>query len=286
MATDSSKPNFAHLLPPSWEEEVQRWIRADIPKFDIGGFVVGDTVRVAKILGKSPGILCGKPFVDCIFEYLGCKVTWLRDEGHEITEDQAKAKAAVAHVEGPCRNLLMGERTALNLMARASGIATKANNVSKLVRAKGWHGAVAATRKTTPGFALVEILCLSVGPPSHGFVEHGHAERQSRVEHWEYIRICKKSENCCWTCNKSGSRMSQFRRGLRSRWCRSGNRNAGQLWTGKVETRCSHFQRKVPPRDRRGQRRHHYRYYMQLYIPTRRCCQPRVAYARLPSRGL
>jgi nicotinate-nucleotide pyrophosphorylase (carboxylating) len=160
---NSPAPNFSHLLPPSWEEEVQRWIRSDIPKFDIGGFVVGDTVRVAKILGKSPGTLCGKPFVDCIFKFLGCKVTWLREEGDEITEEQAKAKEAVAHVEGPCRNLLMGERTALNLMARASGIASRANRVSKLVRSKGWHGSVAATRKTTPGFSLVEKYAVLVG---------------------------------------------------------------------------------------------------------------------------
>ena len=47
-------------------------------------------------------------------------MTWLREEGSVITKDQAKAKLVVAKVEGPVRKLLLGERTALNLMARAS----------------------------------------------------------------------------------------------------------------------------------------------------------------------
>lgn len=57
----------------------------------------------------------------------------------------------------------MGERTALNLMARVSGIATIARRAADIKEANGWSGAVAGTRKTTPGFRLVEKYGLLVG---------------------------------------------------------------------------------------------------------------------------
>lgn len=54
------------------------------------------------------------------------------------------------------RLLLLGERTALNLLARASGIATRSRFMAEKKASKGWAGRVAGTRKTTPGFRLVE----------------------------------------------------------------------------------------------------------------------------------
>ena len=50
----------------------------------------------------------------------------------------------------------MGERVALNVLARASGIATRSREMALKRQAKGWKGFVAGTRKTTPGFRLVE----------------------------------------------------------------------------------------------------------------------------------
>jgi len=53
---------YAHLLPVSvggtagWKSKIHSWLGEDIPKFDIGGFVVGDNPSEAKILMKSPGV--------------------------------------------------------------------------------------------------------------------------------------------------------------------------------------------------------------------------------------
>lgn len=58
----------------------------------------------------------------------------------------------IAKIKGPCANLLIGERTALNLMARASGIATNAYLSKQQVIQSNWKGKIAGTRKTTPGF--------------------------------------------------------------------------------------------------------------------------------------
>jgi nicotinate-nucleotide pyrophosphorylase (carboxylating) len=142
---------------------VGMWLKEDTPKLDWGGFIVGDEQMTASVLGKSPGVMAGVPFVDAVFEALGCSVVWLRNEGDIITPAQAAAKEPVARVTGPARMLLLGERTALNCMARASGVATAAREVSDLVCSKGWAGQVCGTRKFTPGFGLVEKYSLLVG---------------------------------------------------------------------------------------------------------------------------
>ena len=71
--------------------------------------------------------------------------------------------AHVATVRGPARKLLLGERVALNTLARCSGIATKSHRLLKVLRAAGYTNTLAGTRKTTPGFRLVEKYGMLVG---------------------------------------------------------------------------------------------------------------------------
>ena len=151
------------LLPLHWKDDVAKWIDQDMPKWDIGGFVVGSMPHHAMLLGKSEGVLAGVPFATHVFEHVGCEIEWLRREGHLITKEEAAAKKPIAKVTGPTRNILMGERTALNILSRASGVATAAHAAMEIARAQGWHGKVAGTRKTTPGFGLIEKYALLVG---------------------------------------------------------------------------------------------------------------------------
>merc|ERR1719188_2077399 len=108
------------------------------------------------LLGKNAGVPTGAPFATNAFELAGCAVEWLKLEGQMITPEEAAAKAPVAKVTGPTRCILMAERTALNILSRASGVATAAHSAMEVARSHGWHGKVAGTRKTTPGFGLVE----------------------------------------------------------------------------------------------------------------------------------
>ena len=103
------------------------------------------------------------PFAGFVFEYVGCKVEWLKPEGHYITKAEAAAKTPVAKVTGPTRCILVAERTALNILSRASGVATASAAAMDIARKHGWHGRVAGTRKTTPGFGIVEKYALLVG---------------------------------------------------------------------------------------------------------------------------
>jgi nicotinate-nucleotide pyrophosphorylase (carboxylating) len=152
-----------HILPPFWRDEIKRYLRDDCPHHDVQGFVVGSSPETAVLLAKSPDIIvAGKPFFTAVFEELGCSVDWLVEEGATVITVPAK----IAYVRGPCRNILLGERTALNIIARASGIASAAKELVSLAKSAGWHGEVAGTRKVTPGFRMVEKYALLVGGAS------------------------------------------------------------------------------------------------------------------------
>ncbi|KAI1860705.1 hypothetical protein JX265_008376 [Neoarthrinium moseri] len=160
----TSAGTLAHLLPPSWKAQITTWLAEDTPSFDYGGFVVGEAPRTATLWGKSAGVLAGVPFFDEIFAQCGCTVEWHLEEGAEVAHDKdGSGKVKVATVSGPTRHLLLGERVGLNMLARCSGIATKTRKMVRLVRDAGYTGILAGTRKTTPGFRLVEKYGMLVG---------------------------------------------------------------------------------------------------------------------------
>ncbi|KXH30630.1 nicotinate-nucleotide diphosphorylase [Colletotrichum salicis] len=157
-----------HLLPPSWKTMVTAWLAEDTPSFDYGGFVVGAAPRTATLWGKSGGIVAGRPFVDEVFAQCGCTVEWHVKEGSHVElrghgDHNPKGKMRVATVSGPTRGILLGERVALNTLARCSGVASMTRGMLVNLRAAGYAGVLAGTRKTTPGFRLVEKYGMLVG---------------------------------------------------------------------------------------------------------------------------
>lgn len=87
------------------------------------------------------------------------RTEWVVEEGTWIEGPRTR----VAVVTGPACRVLQGERLALNLLARLSGIATRTHRVVEKVKRGGWKGRVAGSRKTTPGFRLFEKYALAVG---------------------------------------------------------------------------------------------------------------------------
>ncbi|KAF2197414.1 nicotinate-nucleotide pyrophosphorylase-like protein [Delitschia confertaspora ATCC 74209] len=150
--------NVAHLLPQSYKRMISEWLEEDTPSFDYGGFVVGEEISEAKLLGKSEGIVAGVPFFNEVFRQLDCTVQWHVKEGQSF-----QPITHCATVRGPVRNILLGERVALNILARCSGIATKSARLLSLLRKAGYKNTLAGTRKTTPGFRLVEKYGMLVG---------------------------------------------------------------------------------------------------------------------------
>ncbi|KAL9076360.1 MAG: hypothetical protein Q9161_001076 [Pseudevernia consocians] len=154
----SNHGSVAHLLPQTYKCMVSAWLEEDCPSFDYGGFVVGESMAEAKLLGKSPGMVAGVPFFDEVFRQLDCTVEWHISEGRSFTPI-----THCATIRGPVRKILLGERVALNTLARCSGIATKSARMLSLVRNAGYSNILAGTRKTTPGFRLVEKYGMLAG---------------------------------------------------------------------------------------------------------------------------
>ncbi|KAI9677778.1 MAG: hypothetical protein M1829_002550 [Trizodia sp. TS-e1964] len=150
--------DFPHLLPNNYKRFISEWLEEDCPSFDYGGFVVGEAFSEAYLLGKSEGYLAGVPFFDEVFRQLDCTVEWKYPEGSKI-----KPIEQIAIVRGPVRKILLGERVALNILARCSGIATKSNDLLVSLLSQGYEGILAGTRKTTPGFRLVEKYGMIIG---------------------------------------------------------------------------------------------------------------------------
>lgn len=142
--------------------------KEDIPSFDYSGAVVGNKQEVATLYGKSEGVLAGVPFVNAIFQEVGCTVTWYVTEGtHFAPNPQGVGRekyVKIAEVRGAANSILQGERIALNLLANASGIALKSKRMSDIAKSvPEFKGCIAATRKTTPGFRLVQKYAVLVG---------------------------------------------------------------------------------------------------------------------------
>ncbi|OJD35927.1 nicotinate-nucleotide diphosphorylase [Diplodia corticola] len=174
----------AHLLPQTYKRQVSEWLEEDTPSLDYGGFVVGEEMAEARLLGKSKGVLAGVPFFDEVFKQLDCTVEWHIQEGEAF-----EPVKHCATVRGPVRKVLLGERVALNTLARCSGIATKSSSLLVLLRAAGYRNTLAGTRKTTPGFRLVEKYGMLVG----GCDAHRH----------DLSTMTMLKDNHIWACQGS-----------------------------------------------------------------------------------
>lgn len=191
----SSHGTVAHLLHPSYKNKVSHWLEEDCPDFDYGGFVVGETCAEARLLGKSMGLIAGVPFFDEVFHQLGCTVEWHIKEGTYI-----KPIAHCATVRGPARKLLLGERVALNTLARCSGIATKSAQMLSLVRSCDYPNVIAGTRKTTPGFRLVEKYGMLVG----GCDPHRHSLSTMTMLKDNHIAACGSIKSAVHAAKAAG----------------------------------------------------------------------------------
>ncbi|KAJ5692108.1 hypothetical protein N7462_001531 [Penicillium macrosclerotiorum] len=178
--------DLRHLLPGNYKRLISEWLEEDCPSLDYGGFVVGESEGEARLLGKSKGIVAGVPFFDEVFSQLGCSIEWHVEEGDQI--DPIKHCATV---RGPIRKILLGERVALNILARCSGIASKSASMLAALRAQGWFGTLAGTRKTTPGFRVVEKYGILVG----GADPHRHD-----LSHMTMLK-----DNHVWACANNRS---------------------------------------------------------------------------------
>ena len=105
----------------------------------------------AKLLVKDDGILAGVELAKLIFRRVDgtLKIDVLIEDGEPV-----KKGDIAFHVTGSSRSILSSERLVLNFMQRMSGIATKTNQLAKLI--EDLPTQLLDTRKTTPCVRLME----------------------------------------------------------------------------------------------------------------------------------
>ncbi len=109
------------------------------------------------LIAKEDGVICGLEVFKRTFDILGgVEIEFLVKEG-----DRVKPTDLMAKISGNAKNVLSGERVALNLLQRMSGIATKTNNMVKILDGTGIK--LMDTRKTTPNLRYLEKYSVKVG---------------------------------------------------------------------------------------------------------------------------
>ena len=111
-----------------------------------------------KFIAKADGVLCGMDAAKAVFAYVDkdVRMSSFFEDGQDV-----KTGDILATIEGSAVSVLMGERLALNLMQRMSGIATNTKNTVEKV--KGFDVKILDTRKTTPGLRLLEKYAVKTG---------------------------------------------------------------------------------------------------------------------------
>jgi nicotinate-nucleotide pyrophosphorylase (carboxylating) len=152
---------------PGILDQIDAWLAEDLGRGDVtSALTVPSGRRVeAVMLIKAPGVLAGLPVFEAVLRRLDTDLSWQPrvEDGAELVGDQLPFEAV--RFQGDARALLAGERLALNLVQRLSGIATAARRATRIV--EGLGTVILDTRKTTPGLRVLEKYAVRVGGASN-----------------------------------------------------------------------------------------------------------------------
>ncbi|MEK4054458.1 carboxylating nicotinate-nucleotide diphosphorylase [Paenibacillus sp. FSL F4-0087] len=141
-------------------ESIKNWLREDVGAGDVTTTVTipAGSQSKAVIHAKDNGIIAGITVAELVFQVVdpGLAFTPMVKDGDAVTHG-----TILAEVEGSTHSLLTGERLALNLLQRMSGIATRTRTYVDAL--EGLSTRLVDTRKTTPGHRLLEKYAVRVG---------------------------------------------------------------------------------------------------------------------------
>jgi nicotinate-nucleotide pyrophosphorylase (carboxylating) len=150
------------ICDPAVEALVQLALAEDQVDADITSLclVPPSAVGVAKVVARAPGRVAGL----CLLEvagpfrnaYEGLEFTCDLPEGSDVVRGDV-----IATIRGAARDLLGLERTLLNFLQRMSGIAT--TTLAYVEAARGTRARIQETRKTCPGFRVLDKYAVTVG---------------------------------------------------------------------------------------------------------------------------
>lgn len=140
---------------------IGEFLAEDIGRGDITttATVPADTRGVGRFLAKEDLVLCGLDVAEAVFFHLDPESSEIEATFNE--GDEVASGTVFATLKGYADVLLVGERTALNLIQRMSGIATLTRQFVRAIEGTSAH--IVDTRKTTPGLRMLEKYAVTVG---------------------------------------------------------------------------------------------------------------------------
>ena len=144
----------------SLPEIVARALKEDLGSGDVTteALIGANQQAQAQLMAREAGIVAGAPCVEEVYRQLSpdIQVQWRASDGQKV-----KAGDVLALIDGPARELLAGERVALNFLGHLSGIATLTGKFVDAVAGTGVQ--ILDTRKTTPLLRELEKYAVVVG---------------------------------------------------------------------------------------------------------------------------
>lgn len=142
------------------EEHVKSALIEDIGYGDITTEnLAEETDKLAGFLNtRSDGVLCGVEVFKTVYRLLSEDI---KIDFHFKDGDKIKKGDKLADISGPAKELLMGERLALNYIQRMSGIATETRKYQEAI--SPYSAKIVDTRKTTPNFRMFEKYSVKTG---------------------------------------------------------------------------------------------------------------------------
>jgi nicotinate-nucleotide pyrophosphorylase (carboxylating) len=151
-------------MSPELPLEIFQYIKRALEEDIATGDVTTDTIVPpeaslrGRIIAKQDGVVAGLDVAQQVMRVLNERVTF---DANVANGARVSRGTALAHVEGPARALLTGERTALNFLGRMSGIATLTRQfVDAIATTKA---VILDTRKTAPGLRITDKLAVRLG---------------------------------------------------------------------------------------------------------------------------
>lgn len=146
-------------LPGDLKTVVQTALAEDVGSGDItAGLIPKNAQSHARIISRDDAVLCGTAWVDEVFAQLDkdIRIDWQANDGDAISANQT-----LCTLSGNSRNLLTGERTALNFLQTLSATATQTQQFVQAIADTG--AKILDTRKTLPGLRTAQKYAVACG---------------------------------------------------------------------------------------------------------------------------
>lgn len=141
------------------ERKIKEFLEEDCNYKDVSASCLPESAIVsAKIIAKSEGVVSGLYELKVLYNILKISTKFFKKDGEEV-----RAGDVLVELHGNARDILLGERTGLNLLTHMSAISNTTKKYVKIINKSGKKVKIASTRKTIPGIRIFEKKAVEIG---------------------------------------------------------------------------------------------------------------------------